>query len=339
MITIDGSYGEGGGQILRTAVALSAITGHACRVERIRAGRPKPGLQASHLTAIRAAAKLCGARLEGARTGSHAIEFTPSAIVGGEHAFDVGTAGAVTLVLQTLVPLAFRADSECVFRITGGTEVPWSPPMEYFEHVFCWWLQRMGGVIHIDTKRHGFYPKGGGRVDIVVRPASLRGVRALVPGPVTEVHVESLASAGLEGARVAQRQVEGFRTAFGGRVDHRATYAPTYSPGSAIHAHAHAGEARLGANALGRRGVRAEEVGAACAQGLRRELDARVTLDVHMADQILLYAALAKGLTEFTAREVSGHARTTLWLLPQFLPCVGEALPEGDRVQFQVEPG
>jgi len=339
VIEVDGSHGEGGGQILRTAVALSALTGKACRIERIRAGRPNPGLQASHLTAIRAAAEVCSGKVEGLRIGSTAVEFAPGPICGGEYAFDIGTAGAVSLVLQTLVPLALRADEACTFRLTGGTDVPWSPPMEYFEHVFCWWLHRMGVDIGITTKRRGFYPRGGGAVDIWVRQAPrLRALQVTEPGPVTEVHVESRASKDLEGARVAHRQVSGFSDAFGGKYNATVEYVPTYSPGSVIHAHAHAGDARLGGNSLGRKGMKAEAVGEECARRLRAELDSGATMDEPMSDQILLYAAFADGVTEFTARKLSGHAETTMWLLPQFLPCDLATELDGGRVRFRVTP-
>ena len=339
VIVVDGSHGEGGGQILRTAVALAAITGKACRVERIRAGRPKPGLAASHLTALRAAAAVCGGQLRGAEIGSSAVEFEPGEIRGGRFEFDIGTAGAVTLVLQGLVPIALRADQASTFVLRGGTDVPWSPPIEYFEHIFCWWLQRMGAEVYILTRRHGFYPKGGGQVEVTVHPASsLRPVRVTQAADVSSLHVLSLASKDLSHARVAERQVEGFRRGYYGPFEHTAEYVPAFSPGSSLHAHAHIGEAKVGANALGRRGVKAEAVGAEAAKNLHEELEAGATLDRYMSDQILLYAALADGPSEFTAREVTGHAETTMWLLPQFLDCGFKTEPQGKRVRIAVTP-
>jgi len=339
VILVDGSQGEGGGQVLRTAVALSAITGKACRIENIRAGRPNPGLAASHATALRAAAAACSASLSGVEVGSSAVEFHPGTITAGKYAFDVGTAGALTLVLQTLVPIALQAPAESTFELRGGTDVPWSPPMDYFEHILCWWLRMMGAEVRLITRRRGFYPKGGGLVYVVVQPArSLRPLPTLAVTPLGDVHVESLASESLKNSRVAERQVEGFRREFGGHVDHRIEYLDTYSFGSILHAHAHTGDTKLGANSLGRRGVRAEDVGAEAARELRKELEAAATLDIYMSDQILLYAALASGPSTFTAREVSGHAATTMSLIPQFLPCRFETRPEGSAVRFLVTP-
>ena len=340
VIAVDGSQGEGGGQILRTAVALSAITGKACRIENIRAGRPNPGLAASHATALRAAAAACSASLTGVEVGSPDIEFRPGTITAGKYVFDVGTAGALTLVLQTLVPIALRAPAESTFQLRGGTDVPWSPPMDYFEHILCWWLRLMGAEVRLVTRRRGFYPKGGGLVDVIVQPAGrLRPLPQLIVSPLGDVHVESLASRSLRNSHVAERQVEGFRREFGGDVDHRIEYLDTYSFGSILHAHAHTGDTKLGANALGKRGLPAEDVGAEAARELRKELDAAATLDIHMSDQILLYAALASGPSTFTAREVSGHTATAMALIPEFVPCrfVTEPLDKGVRVT--VTPG
>src|SRR3989344_3203282 len=147
MITIDGSTGEGGGQIIRTALALSVLTDQPFTITRIRAGRPNPGLQRQHLTAVKAVAELFDATTEGASVGSTTITFSPGDIKPGTYRWDIGSAGSVTLVLQALLPAALYARHAFTFTITGGTNVPWSPPVEYFEHVFCSALERMGAQL------------------------------------------------------------------------------------------------------------------------------------------------------------------------------------------------
>ena len=175
MLEIDGSHGEGGGQIVRMAVALSALRSTAVRVVNVRAKRAKPGLAAQHATAIRAVAGLCAARVQGAEVGSGEFTFEPGPLRSGRFSFDVGTAGAVTLVLQACLPAAFRAgDTE--LEIRGGTDVPWSPPLDYFGHVFLGLLRKMGGRAEVEVARRGYYPRGGGLVR--VRAAQERVERA-----------------------------------------------------------------------------------------------------------------------------------------------------------------
>ena len=170
MLEIDGSYLEGGGQIARTAVALSAITRQPCRIFNIRKGRPKPGLKPQHLNSIQAAAKLCNGNLKGDRIESTEIEFYPKEIEGGKHRIDVGTAGSIGLVLQTLIPICLFADKEVELEIKGGTDVKWAPNIEYFKEVFCKSLRKMEIEIETEIVRYGFYPKGGGLVRVKIKP-------------------------------------------------------------------------------------------------------------------------------------------------------------------------
>src|SRR3990172_3500545 len=170
MLVIDGSFGEAGGQILRTAVALSAIKKIPIKVISIRKGRPEPGLKAQHLVGIQAAAELCNAKLTGASLGSTEITFTPGKIKTGGFKFDVGTAGAITLVLQTLVPIAAFAPGKVKLEIKGGTTVAWSPPIEYFQNIYCDYLEKMGILVNSEVIKYGFYPKGGGIVKVEISP-------------------------------------------------------------------------------------------------------------------------------------------------------------------------
>src|SRR3989344_3672879 len=160
MILIDGSYGEGGGQIIRTAIAMSAIEQVPIKITNIRANRSNPGLQAQHITGLKAAAELCDAKITGAKLGSTELTFEPNKIRFGKFKFDVGTAGAITLVLQTIIPIAAFAPSKTKFEIIGGTNVSWSPTIEYFQNIFCDYAEKFNLLIDVNIEKYGFYPTG-----------------------------------------------------------------------------------------------------------------------------------------------------------------------------------
>jgi RNA 3'-terminal phosphate cyclase (ATP) len=176
MIEIDGSHGEGGGQIIRTSMTLSAITGKAVKITNIRANRPNPGLQPQHLTACKAVRNVCRGTLSHADVGSTELSFDPGPIVGGKYEFDIGTAGSVTLVAQTLLPILLRASKESELTIIGGTHVMKSPGYDYFERVFMPAIARFGVDAKCRMLRPGYYPRGGGVMELDVSPASLKGV-------------------------------------------------------------------------------------------------------------------------------------------------------------------
>jgi len=177
MVKIDGTYGEGGGQIIRTAIALAAITGKEVEIENIRANRPNPGLSAQHLHAVKAVEKLSGGRTEGLELRSTRLKFAPGALNGFEGEIDIGTAGSITLLLQCLIPVAVFADSETKVRIRGGTDVKWSPPMDFYTELFLKAIREMGCDVHLDLKRRGYYPKGDGLVEAKITPLhQLKGI-------------------------------------------------------------------------------------------------------------------------------------------------------------------
>ena len=169
-ITIDGSQGEGGGQVLRTSLTLSAVTGQPVRIEKIRAGREKPGLKRQHLTCVKAVAEICGAKVSAVEVGSGELEFVPGAIKGGDYRFDVGTAGSVTLVAQTVLPVLLKADAPSSVTITGGTHVPFAPIWEFFVETYLPELRRMGARVEAELETCGFYPAAGGVVKLRVWP-------------------------------------------------------------------------------------------------------------------------------------------------------------------------
>lgn len=320
MIEIDGSYLEGGGQILRTSVALSAITGKPCKIINIRSGRKNPGLQAQHLKGIEAAAEICDAKLKGTKIGSQEIEFIPKKIKGGKFFIDIGTAGSITLVLQTLVPICIHADKDVELEIIGGTDVSWSPNMEYFQEVFCRNVNRMGIKIESEVSKYGFYPKGGGRVKVKIRPCKkIEPLTLIERGNVKRYDIRSIVSKFLEKAKVAQRQIDGAKKIIPKYDCEYFEYVDTLSPGSTTHIHAHCDNSELGSTVYGELGKLAEKVGEECAISLMKHINSNAAFDKWMADQILMYMALA-GHSRISAAEVTNHCKTNMWVIEKFLP-------------------
>jgi len=323
VIVVDGSHGEGGGQLLRMAAALSALRGVPVTVTEIRAGRPNPGLAAQHVTALQAVAALCGANVEGLEIGSKEIVFRPGTAVAGRHAFDVGTAGSVTLVLQAALPVAFAAPGTVTLRITGGTDVRGSPPLDSLSLVVLPLLRRLGGRAELILHRRGYYPRGGGSIEVVVHPASgWRPLEVEDPGPVRSIrgvaHVSNLPEDIPKRIKhAALRRLHGHGEP---KVEERVYEGEdAVGQGGAIVLWAETERSILGADALAERGKSSERVGEEAAAALAADLDAGATLDLHAADQLLVYLASAPGPSVFTVRGVSGHLRTMAWLLPQFL--------------------
>ncbi|MBL7206042.1 MAG: RNA 3'-terminal phosphate cyclase [Candidatus Aenigmarchaeota archaeon] len=325
MIEIDGSYKEAGGQIIRTAIGLSAVTGKPCRIFNIRKGRSQPGLKAQHLSGINAVAKLCNAKTDGFKIGSEKIEFHPGNLSHKPLKIDIGTAGSVTLVLQSLIIPAIHTDKELVFKVIGGTNVAWSPTVEYFQHIFCDFLKKMGIDIHIDTKRYGFYPKGGGIVNVTVHPGDIVPLRLEERGKMIRADAWSVASKTLEKPRVAERQIEGVKQI---EIEKKnVQYVDSNSTGSSLHMHAHYENCKLGASVLGERGKLAENVGEEAASLLKKQMESNACLDEWMGDQILPYNALA-GKSRVTVSKITNHLLTNIWAIEKFLP-----------VKFQIERG
>ncbi len=317
MLEIDGSYGEGGGQILRSATALSALTGIPCTIMNIRANRPTPGLKPQHLVGLQAAARICSAETKGIHIGSQKIEFIPHKIRGGDHTLDVGTAGSVTLVLQVLTPICLNAEEKITLTITGGTDVMWSPTIFYFENVFCYFLEKMKAHITVSVEKYGFYPRGGGKVKAVTEPWKDRTPLTITEkGALEKIEAASISSSFLRKAQVSERQSEAFKRVFStATIQNR--YVDTLNPGSSFCAVAHYANSRLGADSLGEKGKPAEKVGEEAASILEKEMEAGCALDTHMGDQIIPYLALAGGKVSIS--HLSEHAKTNIWVCQQFL--------------------
>ncbi len=318
LISLDGSYLEGGGQIIRTAIGLSAVTGKPCRIFNIRKGRPNPGLKAQHLKGIEAVAKLCNAKTKGFDINSTEIEFYPDKLSYQPLKINVGTAGAITLVLQSLFIPAAHTDKELIFEIEGGTHVKWAPSIDYFEQIFCRFLKIMGIDTSIEIIKHGFYPAGGGNVKVTIKPGKLKQINLTERGNYIRTDVFSVASKNLEKSKVVERQIQGaeklIKTTY-----HVTRYVDSVSTGSAVHMHSHYKNTALGAYFLGEKVMPAEKVGENCASLLKTQMDSGACLDKWMADQILPYMALA-GNSKVTISEVTNHVKTNIWVIEKFLP-------------------
>ncbi len=322
MIEIDGSFGEGGGQIVRTAVALSAVTGKPVRITRIRQGRPKPGLAAQHAQALRALAEICDARTSGATPGSSEIIFTPGKIRGGRHRIEIGTAGSVTLLMQCLLPALLCADRPSSLQIQGGTDVQWSPAVDYFKNVFLPALSSFGARVSLEVLQRGYYPRGQGEVLLQVEPARLLASHLVSPDcggqiiPNIQNLVQGVSHCSNLPEHVAVRQAESAEQAlaqagFPAQINREALRLPSLGSGITLWS------GYKGASSLGERGLPAEKVGRRAAEELIMELKSPATVDVHLADQLIPYLALAGGCC--TVREISLHARTNIWTAAHFL--------------------
>ena len=323
MIEVDGSVGEGGGQVFRTAIALSATLGKPVKITNIRKNRAKPGLRPQHLLGLQLVEKISGGRSEGARLDSTEISFFPGKLRGVTLTANIGTAGAVTLVVQTiLLPLLFAPEPSRV-KIIGGTDVDMAPTFDYMKNVFLRFVRDIGGDVNATLLRRGFYPAGGGAILLDVKPLKrpLRSVR-IVDFP-SSLSVKGNSVVGGLPREIAERQARsakktlqrvGLDADIGLEVRSRSE---VLSPGTSITLWVE--EAYIGASALGSKGVPAEVVGKRAANYLIREIDAMAPLDRHMGDQVIPFLALADGTSEYYTSELTLHALTNLLVVEKIL--------------------
>ena len=326
LIELDGSTGEGGGQILRTGLALSMCTGRPVSMQRVRAKRPKPGLMRQHLTCVQAAAAVCGAQAEGAELGSQTLVFVPGALRAGDYAFNVGTAGSCTLVLQTVLPALMRCAEPSRVTLSGGTHNPMAPPFHFLERSFAPLLRRLGVGLDLELRRLGFYPAGGGEVSAVVQPTAggLQPFDLTDRGPVREAYAECFAPA-LPSA-VAVRELAALARALGWSREQLRTPAVRQNegPGNALLATMAYANVSEVVTVFGEKGVSAEQVAGALVKEVKTYQASEGALGQHLADQWMLPLALAVvergGAASFTCTEMTEHATTNIGVIEKFLP-------------------
>lgn len=339
MIELDGSFGEGGGQILRTALSLSAIRGAAFRLFNLRRGRAKPGLQRQHLAAVKAAAEISGAECRGAEFGSLELTFRPQSIRPGSYSFAIGTAGSTTLLFQTILPVLALAAEPSEVVIHGGTHNPMAPPVDYLCEVFQPAVAGLGLGFDLELLQHGFYPKGGGSIRARVQPWRKRDLlfeqsKLLDWGePKAEVLLANLP------AGVAEREQKELARALRIPLDRIETriLAGEVGPGNAVLVRFQAeGRAAL-FTAFGEKHKPAEIVAKEAAREAKLFARSRAPVDRHLADQILLYLALARG-GRFLTDSITEHLRTNLEVIRQFLPLNSSfSSPRPDLWEVRIE--
>jgi RNA 3'-terminal phosphate cyclase (ATP) len=318
MIEIDGSRGEGGGQILRSSLALSVVTGTPVAVHRIRAARREPGLRAQHLAAVRAAAAVGAAKVEGDHLGSTSLVFEPTAIVPGAHRFAVGTAGSAGLVLQTVLPPLLRAAAPSELVLEGGTHNPSAPPFPFLARCFLPLLSAAGPSLSATLERAGFYPRGGGRFSVRVEPGPLGRIDLPEPGRLTSRR--AVATVARLPAHIVERELATLKAelALKDRELEREVLPEDQGPGNACRLELAHERLTLVFTGFGEKGRPAEEVAHGLAKEVRRWQRAKVAVDAHLADQLLLPLALGEG-GRFTTTAPSLHARTHAEVIRRFL--------------------
>jgi RNA 3'-terminal phosphate cyclase (ATP) len=346
MITLDGSSGEGGGQILRTALGLAAATGQPFRIEQIRANREKPGLLRQHLTAVMAATEICGAEVYGAELHSRALTFKPGQVRPGAFRFAIGSAGSATLVLQTVLPALLTAGGPSDLTLEGGTHNPLAPPFDFLAHAFLPLINRMGATIRAELHNPGFYPAGGGKCTVRLEPAATLGGLALL----TRGHVVGRrATAYIAGLpqNIAHRELYAIRTRLGWPQEcfHVKVYEDRLGPGNAICVELDAeGPPPVTAvfTAFGQRGVTAEAVAGFVLEEVERFLQKDVPVGEHLADQLMvplaLAAATAGAKSRYRTYPLSGHATTNIATVRRFLPVHFEVEEQGATAEVRIEP-
>jgi RNA 3'-phosphate cyclase len=344
-IEIDGSYGEGGGQILRTALALSAILRKPFTIHDIRSKRKNPGLQAQHLEAAEALAKITRAQTEGIKFGSQKITFIPEKILPGDYQFEVRTAGSVTLLLQAIfLPLCLAHGTSRV-TLVGGTHVPWSPPFHYFSKVLLPTLEFMGVSTEAAIEKWGFYPKGGGKIQLKINPVhELKPISLVDRGSLKKIRGVSAISNLPRHVGERQKEQALKRIQRELKIDPEITIlydVPSNGPGSFLFLLAEYKKTFASFSSLGSRGKPAEKVADEAVDALKDYIESDSCIDPHLADQIVPFMALAKGNSSFTTTQITEHLLTNLWVIEHFLDVTisrwGEK-GESGRVEFLNEP-
>ncbi|MEJ8848868.1 RNA 3'-terminal phosphate cyclase [Variovorax rhizosphaerae] len=343
MIELDGSQGEGGGQILRTGLALSMVTGQPLRIARIRAKRPKPGLMRQHLACVLAAAEVSGAQMEGAELGAETLCFTPGPVRAGDYRFSIASAGSCLLVLQTVLPALLLANAPSTLRLSGGTHNPMAPPFHFLQRAYAPLVRRMGADLQLTLRRCGFYPAGGGEVEASIHPAAagLQPFDLLARGAPVAAFAECL-SPGLA-RNIARRELDVMAAAMGWAGDQLRVCEQRQNegPGNALMATLEYEQVTEVFCSLGERGVSAEEVARRLVVEARGYQASGAAVGAHLADQLALLMGLAVWQSghgaAFTCSELTEHTRTNCSVIERFLPVRFALELEGSQLVVKAE--
>lgn len=352
-VVIDGSEGEGGGQILRLSLALSSLLSIPLRIEKIRWLRPKKGLKPSHLASIRALSSLSSASVTGDFVGSTVLEFSPGRISGGHIKVDTGTAGSISLIIQAILPVMLFSGRSFSASISGGTDVAWSPPIDHTREVFLPLLRDGGAKVKLSVSRRGYYPRGGGRVELSVSPSNFMGLsshpevdsKAEIKQVSGRLHISGLpAEVGKRLMDSAESLLQKKGLSIAWNIESSADICEgvgcdsvvpeAYSPGVSAGLWYLSGGRYIGAFSVGRRGLPAERIGHRIAEEFIADLESGATVDVHTADQILIYMALARIMnrshSSFCVREMTSHSITAISIIEKITEVKFRRRKKGD---------
>ncbi|MES2820596.1 MAG: RNA 3'-terminal phosphate cyclase [Pseudomonadota bacterium] len=335
-LELDGAIG--GGQVLRSALSLSMVSGRAFRIINIRAQRSRPGLLRQHLTAVLAAAEICGAQVEGAQLGAMALNFQPGPIRAGDYSFSIGTAGSCTLVLQTLLPALLQAPDNSRLRISGGTHNPAAPPSDFLQCAWLPLLRRMGAQVELTLLRHGFAPAGGGQLEVQVQPGPLQPLHLEERGAVLDQQARCLLAGvpGHVGARELERLAK--RLKLPEEALHFVHLPQEQGPGNALLLEVRCERVTELFAAFGQPRLRAEQVADQVAKQARDWLGGETAVAEHLADQLLLPMALAGG-GSFTTPRRTEHLDSNIQVIEAFLPVRIHCQPLGaERLRVSLAP-
>jgi RNA 3'-terminal phosphate cyclase (ATP) len=326
MLEIDGSQKSGSGTILRLSIALAGILGKTLHIYNIRHRRRQPGLRPQHLESVLTAAKLCNAEIEGATLGSSELWFNPKEITSGEVRAEIGTAGSIPMLLLTVLPICSYAQNYVkVHVVNGGTDVRYSPTINYMKHVLLPVLERMGLKASLDVKRFGYYPKGMGEAVLdVTHFSKLNPITVEEIGEIDKVEGVSVCTF-LEKQRVAERQAKAAKKVlrnhgYNSKIRVVNDQSNPFQKGSSIALWTKSSKgAIIGADAIGELGKTSESVGRDAAKNLLKEIEAQSTVDVHLADMLVPYFALTEGVSTYLTRRITDHLDTNIWLMEKIL--------------------
>lgn len=341
MLSIDGSYGEGGGQILRTAVALSALKKVPIKIINIRANRPDPGIKAQHYIAIKSVKELCNAETTGLDIGSSTLTFIPGDVKGGKYKFDIGTAGSIILVFQTCILASLNSKEPLTIKLTGGTDVKWAPTWDYFKYIFIPLLKNFGISIDVNLIKRGYYPKGGGEAEISIYPNTdfkqlkldEEQIFSDVEGIIYISNLPEHISTRLKHATINELLKSNLK------ANIKIYQSTSFSAGTGITLWVKSKDTIIGTTVLGEKSLSSEEVGQKVVRNLLNEIYSGANLDIHAFDQLLPYMVISNKneCSSCIIRELSSHARTSMWVLKQFFNVDFEVKQNEKNVKIKVK--